>query len=79
VLLRRRDPPRIEELAMVLDSVHVDTDAMVVDLGWRGVASTPDEKASDLTHCTIVTEALRDAPAPGADLIAAFERASEDC
>jgi hypothetical protein len=37
--------------SILMDSVHVDTDAMVVDLGWRGVSSTPDAEATEVIAC----------------------------
>jgi len=54
----RRLGAEIEELTTVLDSVHVDADAMVVDLGWRGVTSTADEKASDISDYDVAMEAV---------------------
>jgi hypothetical protein len=65
ILLRRemaeQAEAQIEEIQAKLDSVHIDTDAMVVDLAWRGVASTVNDKASDVSHCYIAAEQLDEA------------------
>ncbi|GAB0115116.1 DUF2169 family type VI secretion system accessory protein [Acidisoma sp. C75] len=62
-----------EELHPVLDSIHVDTQAMTVDLGWRAVMSVPDADASAITHCLLSVERLSEAPRPLADLVAEFK------
>ena len=62
-----------EELHPVLDSVHVDTEAMTVDLGWRAVMSVADDRAASVTHCMLSVEQLSEPPKPLADLVAAFQ------
>ena len=77
VLLRRSGPqvpPRIDEIKTVLDSVHVDADTMLVDLGWRACTAIADEEAAEVTHCYVVTEPVQAPPKPSADLVADCER-----
>lgn len=64
---------QIEELRHALDSVHVDTDAMTVDLGWRAVTRALSKDAAEITHAYIATEALSDEPQPLAAHVEAFE------
>lgn len=76
VLIRRiidgSDEPQIEEAHAVMDSVHIDTDMMTVDLAWRAVASTPYKDARDVTHCYIASEPVEEEPQPQADHVSAF-------
>ncbi|GAB0114831.1 hypothetical protein AcidC75_23550 [Acidisoma sp. C75] len=78
VLLRRgaRDAAQGLEYLEVrapLDSVHVDTEAMTVDLAWRAVVSTGHPEAREFTDCYIATEAVEAEAAPLGDHVAAFE------
>jgi hypothetical protein len=76
MLLRRELPgqaePQIEEAHPVLDSVHVDMDAMTIDLAWRAVARTPDKEGRDVTHCYVATESMDDKAPPWSEHVAAF-------
>jgi hypothetical protein len=78
ILVRRmtgaEDVPQIEELHAVLDSVHVDTDAMTLDLAWRAVTGTPDKKASDVSHFYVATETLASEAQPLSWHVAKFEK-----
>ncbi|GAB0114863.1 DUF2169 family type VI secretion system accessory protein [Acidisoma sp. C75] len=66
-----------EEVPARLDSVHLDTDAMTVDLAWRAVCSTADEAASDVRHGYVAEESLAEEPAPAHVHIDAFRRKLE--
>jgi hypothetical protein len=67
--LNRRDPgapadeDRQEEVRTVLDTLHVDTDAMTVDLVWRACAAVQSPKAAD-AHGLVVWEPLQQEPRP---------------
>ena len=76
VLVRRETAEggyQIEELRPALDSVHVDTDAMTVDLGWRAVTRSPFKEGVDLTHAYIASEPLSESARPLAEHVEAFE------
>lgn len=77
IIVRRRldsdGQIQFEELRSVLDSVHIDTDRMTVDLAWRAVASTLDPEAADITHCYIATEPLAEMAKPLSSHVTAFE------
>ena len=79
VLLRRETGPKARpgveylEIKAPLDSVHVDTEAMTIDLAWRAVTSAQHPEAREFTHCHIATEAVDREPAPLADHVAMFE------
>jgi hypothetical protein len=77
ILIRRTLPgagqTQIEELPANFDSLHVDTDAMTVDLAWRAVARTLDQKGADVTQCYVELDKLADGPRPLAEHVAAFE------
>ncbi|MGK9236883.1 DUF2169 domain-containing protein [Inquilinus limosus] len=53
---------RYEEIATVLDSVHVDTDAMTLDLTWRAATAVHDPKAQDVEQALVVSEPMAEAP-----------------
>jgi hypothetical protein len=76
LLLRRNGQaraPQIEEIKTVLDSVHVDTDAMTIDLGWRAVTKTSHPEAEDISHYYVGMEALDEPAKPLVDHVRAFE------
>lgn len=72
VFLNRRDPDagdaadedRQEEIRTVLDTLHVDTDAMTVDLAWRAGAAVQSPKATDVSHALVIWEPVQDEPKP---------------
>jgi hypothetical protein len=68
-----KDETQIEELHDVLDSVHVDMDAMTIDLTWRAVASSRDAEGSDVLNCYVAMESVEGTRWPLADHVAAFE------
>ncbi|MGO1079366.1 DUF2169 family type VI secretion system accessory protein [Inquilinus sp. CA228] len=55
---------RYEEIATVLDSVHVDSDAMTVDLTWRAATAVHDPRAKDMEQALVVGEPMAEAPKP---------------
>lgn len=77
VLIRRHLPeqeePQILELPTSLNSIHVDMDEMTVDLAWHAVASTPDEKAREVSHSFVVLESVEGPAAPLSEHALAFQ------
>jgi hypothetical protein len=51
-----------EELALRLDTVVFDLDAMTLQLVWRGTATVPDERAPDLESIHLSTESAAAEP-----------------
>ena len=54
----RSDQPQFEEPAARLDSLHIDTEAMTIDLAWRAVVSTPHPEGEDIPLCYIAREPI---------------------
>ena len=61
VVVRRGDP---EEIALHLDTVVFDLDAMTIQLVWRGTATVTDERAPDLDAIHLATESASAERAP---------------
>jgi hypothetical protein len=61
-LLVRRGAPA--EVALHLDTVVFDLDAMTLQLIWRGTATVSDERAPDLDAVHLITESAAADPAP---------------
>ena len=61
VVVRRGDP---EEIALRLDTVVFDLDAMTLQLIWRGAATVPDERAPDLDAIHLHVESAAAEPTP---------------
>ena len=59
-LVVRRDAA--EEIALHLDTVVFDLDAMTLQLVWRGTATVPDERAPDLEAISLSTESVAAEP-----------------
>jgi hypothetical protein len=51
-----------EEIALHLDTVVFDLDAMTLQLVWRGTATVPDERAPDLEAISLSTESVAAEP-----------------
>ena len=69
VLLRRltKDAAghQLEELRPVLDTLHIDMDAMRVDLAWRAVVASQSADGDDISHVYCVLEQRDHAKPPG--------------
>ncbi len=61
LVLRRGEP---EEIALRLDTVVFDLDAMTIQLVWRGVATVADERAPDLDAIHLISESASAELAP---------------
>jgi hypothetical protein len=61
LVVRRGEP---EEIAMRLDTVVFDLDAMKIHLVWRGAATVADERAPDLDAIHLFTESASAEPSP---------------
>lgn len=78
VRLRHEDKLDVQEVPMNLDTLHVDADAGVIRLLWRGVQNTRLEELEDVEDFLIFSEPLAAAPADRAAVMPWFEDPPQD-
>ncbi|MFO0615141.1 MAG: DUF2169 domain-containing protein [Polyangiaceae bacterium] len=69
---------RLSEIALVLDTVFVDMEAMLVHVVWRGLTPVREDDLSDVSFLYLADEPLAEAPRPKEEYEAALRAFARD-
>ncbi|MBK9974834.1 MAG: DUF2169 domain-containing protein [Planctomycetes bacterium] len=76
--LRHEGNLEVQEVPMNLDTLHVDSDAGVIRLVWRGVQNTRQQELEDIEDFLIFSEPLNATPADRTTVMPWFEDPPQD-